>query len=116
MNMINRVVLFILLITMVVVSSCGSTKPARFYLLTPVSQQDAEQSGLSGKPEITIGIGTMNVPEYLERPQIMTHITENEVQFSEYDNLTADQKLWCALCDDAETLGTANDPAILITA
>ena len=38
------------------------------------------------------------------------------VQFSEYDNLTDAQKLYWALCDDAETLGTDADDAHLLVA
>ena len=38
------------------------------------------------------------------------------VQFAAYDNLTADQKLYWALSDGSDYLGTANDDAHLLVA
>jgi uncharacterized lipoprotein YmbA len=71
---------FILLLT-----ACGTTDPSRFYLLT------AHEDLLKGQQEMGIGedvaieIGPVTLPEYLDRPQIVTRMGQNKIVLAEFD-------------------------------
>jgi uncharacterized lipoprotein YmbA len=62
---------------------CGTTKPSKFYLLT--SQIDAKEAESREVPGPYLGVGPVEIPEYLNRPQMVTHTGTNEVQVAEYD-------------------------------
>ncbi|WP_051564176.1 PqiC family protein [Desulfovermiculus halophilus] len=71
-----------LLVLLVSAVGCASSPPARFYLLNPAAggqephpeQQAAEQIGLQ-----------VQVPDYLDRPQIVVREGENRLSLSELD-------------------------------
>ena len=81
----KTILLLIMLMILTIIMSCGSSKPARFYTLTsvPAGEISAFQSAYSN--DVTIGIGVVDLPEYLERPQIVTHLSANELNFAEYE-------------------------------
>ncbi len=60
---------------------CSSTKPSRFYLLSALSPTaDArDEQGVS------VGIGLVSFPKYLDRPQIVTRGGGNRIYFGEFD-------------------------------
>lgn len=60
-------------------AGCARTPPPNFFLLDfPVDEQLAGvERGLA------IGVGPINLPQYLDRPQIVTRGTGNEVKLSE---------------------------------
>jgi len=64
---------------LVLVVGCARTPPPSFFLLDfPVDEQlVGVERGLA------IGIGPINLPQYLDRPQIVTRGTGNEVKLSE---------------------------------
>lgn len=68
----------LLLVLILALSGCAATDTTRFYLLTPESKPvfpagDAEQT------PTTVLVGAIRFPEYLNRSQIVTRLTENEV-------------------------------------
>jgi uncharacterized lipoprotein YmbA len=77
------VVLFLLLL-----GGCTS-KSARFYTLNPVispsSPVSAVQERSSSDPRPSIGIVSVEIPDYLDRPQIMTRNASNEIELAEFD-------------------------------
>ena len=65
-------------------SGCATTQATRFYLLsslppTPVGSQVK-------KTKLTLGIGPINIPEYLDRPQIVTRSSRNALRLAEFHN------------------------------
>jgi uncharacterized lipoprotein YmbA len=60
--------LFAPMLAVLVLTGCGTTKPSRFYLLTPV-QSDTAPAGLA---TVRLGIGPIVFPEYLQRSQIVS--------------------------------------------
>jgi len=69
------------LIGLLLLASCGSSTPSRFYVLTPLA---------AGKPTHTadgpgIGIGPVVVPQYLDRPQVVTRSSDNRLDVGETD-------------------------------
>jgi uncharacterized lipoprotein YmbA len=80
----NRLVLLVLLL----VAGCSflvpRPDPTRFLVLTTTAK------GPSGPPTgLTIGLGPVTVPPYLERPEIMTRVAENELRPSPVDRWAA---------------------------
>jgi uncharacterized lipoprotein YmbA len=66
-----------------VLLGCASTPPTRFFVLSPVS--GFEKMGTrEGERCFAIGIGPVKIPEYLNQPEIVTRITQNEVRLDEF--------------------------------
>lgn len=62
---------------------CGRTLPSRFYMLTPGVQEGSPKPKI---PEgVTIGVGPVALPYYLDRPNIVTRVGPNQVAFSEFE-------------------------------
>lgn len=62
-------------------AACGRSLPTRFYLLTP---QTAGGTAVTGEP-LTVGVGPVELPDYLDRPQILTRAGDHEIRFAEFD-------------------------------
>ncbi len=61
---------------------CGSTAPSRFYLLDPLGASEVAMGAPKG---LSIGVGPINLPPYLGRPQIVTRDGGPEIDIAEYD-------------------------------
>ena len=63
-------------------SGCGSSPASKFYLLSPL-----QGPGGDVKPDseacVSIGIGPIRIPEYLDQPQIVIRSAPNEIKASE---------------------------------
>ncbi len=61
---------------------CGTSQPSHFYLLRALSPT----SDLSGTKQssLSIGLGPVTFPEYLNRPQIVTKAGAHEVELAEF--------------------------------
>ncbi|HZW89211.1 MAG TPA: PqiC family protein [Myxococcaceae bacterium] len=67
----------------VALTAClGSSRPARFYTLEPLQVRD----GPSSTPtDATLTVGPVELPDYVDRPQIVTRTGANELVFAEFD-------------------------------
>jgi uncharacterized lipoprotein YmbA len=74
-------------IALISLAGCaGRSKPARFYVLSPVSDSGViEQNSTAANKEIAIGIARVSLPKYLRKPQIVTRTGSNELDLAEYD-------------------------------
>jgi uncharacterized lipoprotein YmbA len=59
--------------------------PSRFFTLSPLSQGDESMEKRTQAPTISLGIGPVSLPGYLDRQEIVTRIAQNQVRLSEYD-------------------------------
>lgn len=77
-----RVALVLLLFGTIAVSGCGgASRTPRFYKLSSL----AAPGGSGPIPsDLAIGVGHIGLPEYLDRPQIVTRVGENELEMSEF--------------------------------
>jgi uncharacterized lipoprotein YmbA len=84
-NYCARFTMLLLVTTLMVLCGClGRSQPTRFYLLRPtLSLQTREM--LSPKEGLRIGVGPISLPEYLDRPQIVTRIGESELLIDEFN-------------------------------
>jgi hypothetical protein len=69
--------------------SLGSTPATRFYILTPLTDDAMALPSMAVSPErskrVSVGLAPVEIPRYLDRPQIVTRITSNELNLSEFD-------------------------------
>ena len=66
-------------------SGCARTQPSRFYTLTAISDINItipENLSVDGK---TIGVGPVEIPSQLDRPQIVTLMGPNQLHLAEFD-------------------------------
>ncbi len=66
-------------------SGCASSPPARFYTLSP-----STTAGPEAKPSVedgclSLGIGPIKFPDYLDHPRIVTRVSPHEIKMAEYD-------------------------------
>jgi hypothetical protein len=72
----------ILGVLVVVLLGCASSPPTRFFVLS--SSPDFEKAGnREGERCLAIGIGPVKIPEYLNQPEIVTRIAQNELRLDE---------------------------------
>jgi uncharacterized lipoprotein YmbA len=79
MNLYRQVAIFFLIMSVI---GCGGSKPSRYYLLT--SQIVVPESGAITK-NLQIGIGPLQFPEYLRRPQLVSFSGAHMLNLAEYD-------------------------------
>jgi uncharacterized protein len=73
-------VVVLLLVLAFCLSACGGkSASSKFYVLSPLPQ-----SALSGAEGTTIGVFSVKMPDYLDRPQIVTRVSENEIKLDEF--------------------------------
>jgi len=60
-------------------SCAGKSASSKFYVLSPLPQ-----SALSPAEGITLGVFPVAMPDYLDRPQIVTRVSENELKIDEF--------------------------------
>ena len=63
-------------------AGCGRSRPARFYILTPLAQATAEATDAS---RATVGIGPVEFPKYLDRPQLVQQQDGHRLKLAESD-------------------------------
>jgi uncharacterized lipoprotein YmbA len=69
------------LIGLLLLAGCAESKPSRFYVLTPLA---------AGKPThapdgLAIGVGPVVIPQYLDRPQVVTRSSDNRLDVGDVD-------------------------------
>jgi len=87
----NRFTTLILLLISFVLSACGNFSPrpdpSRFFSLTAIAQPAALTVKESSNPGgVSLGIGPIRLPGYLDRQEIVTRVSPNQIDLSEYDH------------------------------
>ncbi len=87
--MIKNRVLWLLVLLLVVssvsIAGCASTGATRFYVLSSLSGASTETEASAADHDLVIGIGPIELPDYLDRPQIVTRASRNELRIAEFD-------------------------------
>lgn len=60
----------------------GTSRPAQFYLLTPLPS--TTPSLVTGRDGPTVALGPIEIPEFLDRPQMVTKISPKQVELAEF--------------------------------
>jgi len=80
----GRFSLTALCIVALLLLGCAVTEPARFYILEPLSETNSAAEPRTVSEKLTIGIGPVTLPDYLNRPQIVSRAEENELHLAEF--------------------------------
>lgn len=81
----SRLTVLTIVVLLMHLAGCASSAPSRFYVLSPLASSKAELEILKDEGCIAIGIGPVELPAYLDRPQIVTRVSENELNLAEFD-------------------------------
>jgi len=78
----SRVIFFIMTLLL---AGCASVQSARFYTLTPLDQQETKKIDSKAANSVSLTIAPVEIPDYLDRPQIVTKDGRSELQLAEFD-------------------------------
>jgi len=71
----------IITLSMLVMTACAPTPPPTYFQL-----EEPANIQLSGiERGVAVGVGPLNLPSYLDRPQIVTRATEHQLELSEFN-------------------------------
>jgi uncharacterized lipoprotein YmbA len=74
-----------LVLALPVLGGCGSSAPANFYLLQARAAPATPAPQTPGPVLLSIGIGPVEIPEYLDRPQMVIRTGVNTVRVDEFE-------------------------------
>ncbi len=75
----------VMALALLVLGGCGSSAPANFYLLQAGTVSEMPVPQQPGPVRMSIGIGPVEIPEYLDRPQMVFRTGDNTVQIDEFE-------------------------------
>jgi len=84
-NRFARFTILLFYMTTVALGGCASSAPSRFYMLTSVSTSEPQQPLVGALREVAIGVGPVELPSYLDRPQMATRAGPYEIEFAEFN-------------------------------
>ena len=91
----------------VLLSGCAGTQQSRFYTLTPLASPETQQPTAAATQGLSINIAPVEIPDYLDRPQIVTRDGGNELKVAEFDR-------WAGSLDENISAVLAEDLALLL--
>jgi uncharacterized lipoprotein YmbA len=95
-------------VALLVLSGClGSTPPTQFYLVPPLTGPDTVPPASAGWRDLTLGVGPVTVPPYLDRPQIVTRASRAKLVLADLDQ-------WAGPLADTIARVLAEDLSLLI--
>ncbi|NIO03362.1 MAG: hypothetical protein GTN74_01775 [Proteobacteria bacterium] len=80
-----RLLFLALGICLLITGGCATTEPARFYTLSPLAIPGTQAQAGPAERGVAIGVGPIKLPEHLDRPQIVTRTSRNELKLAEFD-------------------------------
>ncbi len=76
----------LLLVSVLVLAACAGSEPSRFYTLDVQAPAPATAPAASpGAGRRTVGLSPVQVPRYLDRPQLVTRTDANTLELAEFD-------------------------------
>jgi uncharacterized lipoprotein YmbA len=65
-------------------AACSSTPPVAYYTLNTLPEMQQEIPAAVMDDTLAIGVGPVEFPKFLDRPQIVTRKSQNQIQVSEF--------------------------------
>jgi hypothetical protein len=92
----------------VAVAGCAVTQPTNFYTLSPATEPTVAKRSTDG---LVIGLGPITLPQYLDRPDIVTRECANQMRLSEFSKWAEplEPLLTRIMAEDLYALLDAND-------
>jgi uncharacterized protein len=73
------------LAALVALAGCADSQPTRFYTLSALENAPGGTSR-AALPDLTVGIGPVTLPPYLDRPQLVTRPGGNRMVLADFDS------------------------------
>ena len=83
-ELVIKLTAYVLCPLLIAVAGCSRTQTAKFYTLNALTDGQPGKQAVASERDIAVGLGPIRLPEYLDRPQIVTRVSPNEVRFAEY--------------------------------
>ncbi len=107
-RLIGRILVSVIVI--VLLDGCMSaTPPVEFYTLTPVIESSEEKTEPNVRQNLAVGVGPMEIPKSIDRPQLVTRTAPNVLRVDEFHRWAG------SLREDFVRALTANLAALLKT-
>lgn len=78
-----------LAIALLILTGClgakGPSQQTKFYVLNSLYSLEKIETPVAKTPNITIGVGPVDLPKYINRPHIVTRAIQNEIQIEEFE-------------------------------
>ena len=97
-----------LVLCFMITAGCASTKPSKFYMLSTLATPETGTEAGASSPGLAIGIGPITLPEHLDREQIVTRTSRNELRLAEFDR-------WAGSLKDGFSRVLAENLSILLS-
>ncbi|MGD8254705.1 MAG: PqiC family protein [Syntrophobacterales bacterium] len=73
------------LLLLFLLGACSSTPPVAYYTLNTLPERQQEIPAEVMDDTIAIGVGPVEFPKFLDRPQIVTRKSQNQIEVSEFN-------------------------------
>ena len=82
---VPRTALVLILLALTGSWGCARSQPTRYYVLTALATPPAGAQAPAGGKTPVVGVRRVEIPEHLDRQQIVTRAGANEIGISEFD-------------------------------
>jgi uncharacterized protein len=72
-------------VALLVLSGCFGSPPTHFYLVPALTSGDTAPPASAGQRDLTLGVGPVTVPPYLDRPQLVTRTSRAKLALADFD-------------------------------
>jgi hypothetical protein len=66
-------------------AGCAGSKAANYYVLNSIQNTGPEIRAAGAEQDPAVGVGPVTIPDYLDRPQMVTRSSSSSLQFAEFD-------------------------------
>jgi uncharacterized protein len=82
-----RLAVVILSVSLLLLAGCSFRRRevTRLYVLTSLPGVGTAAAGTAAEHNVAIGVGPVELPQYLNRPQIVTRESQNELRLAQFD-------------------------------
>jgi len=80
----KKVTLMLTFTTLLLAGCRSSAPPVEFYTLNPLSDMQGKANTTATDQKLSIGVGPVEIPEMLDRPQIVTRSGPNKLKIDEF--------------------------------
>ena len=70
---------------MVIIGGCAASPPSDFFIMTPMTGADTRPAATSAGEPLSLIVGPVSIPEYLNRTQIVTRAGTNRLNVNEFN-------------------------------
>jgi uncharacterized lipoprotein YmbA len=95
-------------------AGCADSQPTRFYTLSGLAAESGEALPALA-PDLTVGVGPVTLPPYLDRPQLVTRAGSNRMILADFDSWAEPlQGLFARVLADNLALLLGTDDVVLL--